>query len=604
MVEITINYLERIMKYNFKKNIILIIVFIISIVLFVMQEFLFIDNWISRLFNILINSLTFLYFVIFDIFNNRKEIYRRGSYNIFYNVDRNELANNVNEELKKNESESPIMCINTSGLNNAEITNIKTKLYTSLAKVNKKDDIIMTNSISFDELNQFIFKASKRKKTILILDDEIIDISTIKSIHNQFIKLSNSNSEDKQFIGLNNLKIIYLTSKMCNSEYNKIFYFDKNIQTDENIEKLLGEYLKLLPKNINISVLTVKLILTNEYYKSVLNENNRFIRPIYFMAIGEYKEAFNSLMELSCIKNNENFLFLLSDCLHLLGEYNISYTILSNLKLKDGVKNSPLLLEKIEKLEIHINKHLGNFNIEYNKYSIKTDEDIQHLLSIEILKNIDKSISDIDNNKDIKLDELLNSCCINLSCYLPRYEIYKAVIFANKYNLDEALTIINESINNLENSNDRYKYNAYYVKAEILRCMNQFNEAYQFYIKSSGILDCHADINLIDQNFFSTKTLEILGYVRGDASSRIETFKKRSYDANNHKKEVLTSKSIKKLSLILGITELEIQRLLNEKIDLKFNSKLLNLVSEKMIIDEDYINQLKKLIKNNIFIIL
>lgn len=590
------------MKYNLKKNIILIIVFIISIVLFVIQEFLCIDNWISRLVNILINSLTFLYFVLFDILNNRKEIYRRGSYNIFYNVDRNELANNVNKELKENRS--PIMCINTFGLNNAEITNIKTKLYTSLAKVNKKDDIIMTNSISFDELNEFIFKASKRKKTILILDDEIIDIYTIKSIHNQFIKLNNPNSECKQFIGLNNLKIIYLTSKMCNSEYNKIFYFDENIQTDENIEKLLEKYLKLLPKNINISVLTVKQIITDEYYKSVLNENEDFIIPIYFMAIGEYKEAFNSLVEPSCIKNNGNFLFLLSDCLHLLGEYNISYAILNNLKLKDVVKNSTLLLEKIVKLEIHINKHLGNFNIEYTKYDIKNDEDIQHLLSIEILKNIDESINDINNNRDIKLDKLLDSFNIGLSCYSPRYEIYKAIIFANKYNLDEALTIINESIIHLENSNDRYKYNAYYVKAEILRCMNQFNEAYQFYIKSSGILDCHVDINLLDQNFFSTKILEILGYVRGDASSRIETFKERNYDVNNHKNEVLAPNFIEKLVPIIGISELEIKILLNEKIELKFNSKLLNLVSEKMIEKEDYINQLKKLIKNNVFIIL
>ena len=246
----------------------------------------------------------------------------------------------------------------------------------------------------------------------------------------------------------------------------------------------------------------------------------------------------------------------------------------------------------VTKLEMHLEKHLGNFS----NYSATTDYSNLKLLSIAMIDLIDKSINNVvakkinfvtanNPNLDINKYEIK-------STEISNYNMYRAVFLASDNKLNEALELINNCIAKFESENDHYYYNAYYIKAEILRIMNDFSEAYKFYLKSSGILDDHVDINLLDQNYFSTKSLELLGYVHGDASDRIIAYKESHYDKLNHKKYISNIK----------IPEMY-DECLKEKINLRFNQKILNIINETSLNDKDW-SKLKTILLNNIFIIL
>lgn len=110
--------------------------------------------------------------------------------------------------------------------------------------------------------------------------------------------------------------------------------------------------------------------------------------------------------------------------------------------------------------------------------------------------------------------------------------------FLVKSNLLQAQNLIEDVVEKMCQDNDRLRYNAYYVKAEILRFSSCYNEAYAMYLLASGITENHADLNLLDQAYFSCKAMERLGLVKGLNSLQIKSFKETHFA--DGKRKVIT----------------------------------------------------------------
>ena len=310
------------------------------------------------------------------------------------------------------------------------------------------------------------------------------------------------------------------------------------------------------------------------------DKNQHFDEIEKMLKEGNYLEAYQRLIKIDG-HGNIGFYYLLADCLHLLGEYQSSLKILESLiDFADYISFKKGELENIEKLKIHVKKHLGKFSdalYDANLYFPKCNDDewSYKLLSIKMLDRLYCNLKSIKTENDKKIDYSdLDFCSANEN--LTKYKMYKSLIICQK-DKENAIKLIDEVINVFENENDRYKYNAYYIKAEILRTMENYEEAYQFYIKSSGILDNHVDINLLDQNYFSTKILETLGLVKGNISSNILECKKRNYNKGNHRKGFKFEEK--------------------KPIKLEFNQTILNLLKTDQ-------SKMKRILNNNLFIIL
>ena len=554
----------------------------------------------SDFFLLLIVIVPFAFEQLKPLISNSNEYVFNQSNNYFESFDRTPVVIKIGEEarlFKKDSKKIKVLILNCQNINAIEIKNIKYQLYNGLSSSNKDrnfkkyqriiGDIKIPQNFDIESFCSYINSLHKYNPiynnyvNLLILDDQSFDLSDLFRVNQQKINkkvlvvhlTNNLHYQNKMnnIINLNELK---------HSNLNYTFKKDSPIN-------YYNKFIDLIETNIENDPLNAyalkKVIDSNKIF---LDMNENFIIPLYYNKIGNYEKALQYMLANINSKFDETtdvYKYILADTFHLNGEYIIAASILKNISNKSAF---------VTKLEMHLEKHLGNFS----NYSATTDYSNLKLLSIAMIDLIDKSINNVvakkinfvtanNPNLDINKYEIKTT-------EISNYNMYRAVFLASDNKLNEALELINNCIAKFESENDHYYYNAYYIKAEILRIMNDFSEAYKFYLKSSGILDDHVDINLLDQNYFSTKSLELLGYVHGDASDRIIAYKENHYDKLNHKKYISNIK----------IPEMY-DECLKEKINLRFNQKILNIINETSLNDKDW-NKLKTILLNNIFIIL
>ena len=522
----------------------------------------------SDFFLLLIVIVPFAFEQLKPLISNSNEYVFNQSNNYFESFDRTPVVIKIGEEarlFKKDSEKIKVLILNCQNINAIEIKNIKYQLYNGLSSSNKDrnfkkyqriiGDIKIPQNFDIESFCSYINSLHKYNPiynnyvNLLILDDQSFDLSDLFRVNQQKINkkvlvvhlTNNLHYQNKMnnIINLNELK---------HSNLNYTFKKDSPIN-------YYNKFIDLIETNIENDPLNAyalkKVIDSNKIF---LDMNENFIIPLYYNKIGNYEKALQYMLANINSKFDETtdvYKYILADTFHLNGEYIIAASILKNISNKSAF---------VTKLEMHLEKHLGNFS----NYSATTDYSNLKLLSIAMIDLIDKSINNVvakkinfvtanNPNLDINKYEIKTT-------EISNYNMYRAVFLASDNKLNEALELINNCIAKFESENDHYYYNAYYIKAEILRIMNDFSEAYKFYLKSSGILDDHVDINLLDQNYFSTKSLELLGYVHGDASDRIIAYKENHYDKLNHKKYISNIK----------IPEMY-DECLKEKINLRFN---------------------------------
>lgn len=554
----------------------------------------------SDFFLLLIVIVPFAFEQLKPLISNSNEYVFNQSNNYFESFDRTPVVIKIGEEarlFKKDSKKIKVLILNCQNINAIEIKNIKYQLYNGLSSSNKDKnfkkyqriigDIKIPQNFDIESFCSYINSLHKYNPiynnyvNLLILDDQSFDLSDLFRVNQQKINkkvlvvhlTNNLHYQNKMnnIINLNELK---------HSNLNYTFKKDSPIN-------YYNKFIDLIETNIENDPLNAyalkKVIDSNKIF---LDMNENYIIPLYYNKIGNYEKALQYMLANINSKFDETtdvYKYILADTFHLNGEYIIATSILKNISNKSAF---------VTKLEMHLEKHLGNFS----NYSATIDYSNLKLLSIAMIDLIDKSINNVvakkinfvtanNPNLDINKYEIKTT-------EISNYNMYRAVFLASDNKLNEALELINNCIAKFESENDHYYYNAYYIKAEILRIMNDFSEAYKFYLKSSGILDDHVDINLLDQNYFSTKSLELLGYVHGDASDRIIAYKENHYDKLNHKKYISN----------IEIPEMY-DECLKEKINLRFNQKILNIINETSLNDKDS-NKLKTILLNNIFIIL
>ena len=212
----------------------------------------------------------------------------------------------------------------------------------------------------------------------------------------------------------------------------------------------------------------------------------------------EYKNAFNSNIHLAYKYN-----LILSDCEHMLNQYETALDTLSIIEMPLYKKYN--LDFEIELHKAHYNKHLWNCNvaleilgnIKENSYAALVDS-----LGILVAKYFINDLS-VPNSMDDSLKEFKKNFCKAShsslkhndydSCKLKRYE--PVFIFYDVKPEKEGILIksINEAIKIYEGENNRLRANAYFIKAEIYRLYQQYENAV---IEYKRCMDATVDNNI------------------------------------------------------------------------------------------------------------
>lgn len=552
------------------------------------------NGWLSVLSIISTCAATFISFYS-DFFGTFKRIDKRGCYSIYDTIDCDEIVEELVNEIEYGKK---VIYLNCEGLNRPNIYNLKLKIHQYFS-CNKFDDIKIGNvryldKFDIDEFNVQIFENHKKKKNIYIFD--------YLTTNEYFINMAATriqNSKDKK---VKSTVIIYL----ANHSIKSIETSSKEKCDSSYIEGVIRDIKKQNKEKYNVTTLYELIANDEELYEKVRACKNEIdvynyeldkIIIRYYLIVGKYDKALDYIiMVISANKqdvtSDYDFIYILADAFHLTNRYSLALELIDNY-YSNAMEED--LKKKYLKLKLHILKHQGKFDNSIKigtsiKNSLSDDDLNCKLLSIRMLRtiynNLNKTTKTILKDKS-DFSKLIVSFTPNSFDVLPRYNMYKAIIIAFK-DIDQSMRLIDDCIEFFEKTNHRYIYNAYYVKAELLRYMNRFMEAYQYYLKSSGIYDNHYDKNLLDQNYFSTRCLEKLGLVNGNLSERIMEYKK------NNDLSGLYNSSINSILPLISFKPK------NRKKVLQFNKRLLSLVDDNNF-DAD---KIKAILLKYLFIIL
>lgn len=530
-----------------RNNLKLILYFILLLVVVACNIVLKVDDGFDNptetaltIITILIEILSLGYFIIQDLFNTYRTIQKYGSLKLFNVIDRESLYNKVINELT-NAPEKHVIYVNCAGLNKLDVENIKQKLYEGLTDYRKNysstkkelkiGNIYVPATLETECFNETVFKNTtfSPKKTIYIFDMNSANYYFIKMIEKALNNQPKKNNKSYK----HNTYIVYLTDSTNEAG------IDTNL-SKKDIDDILGMEAKKPIVSINDikNVFTIEALSENELYRDLLINDRNIITVLYKLKIGKYIEALKILIEQRFDISQKRYFFLLADCLHLLNLYEQAYIILNHAQITHS--DDSLLTQEAMILRSHILKHMGRFNKEdcrmeqeEDSSSILYNQDKRDKIAVNmyfsnllsklkgrkekyLLETILQDIKNgIDFSKQAKVEESIKN------------KMYYAALTAHK-RPEQSLKSLNETIEYYEKTDNRLRFNAYYIKAEMLRIANRFEEASSYYIKSSGILDGHFDLNLLDQNYFSLRALELLGLINENASYQIKKYKQTS----------------------------------------------------------------------------
>lgn len=569
--------------------------------------------------------------IAWQLLKETNTIKMRGSFNIFQTVDCEKIIKIIEKYLcnykrkKDNKCEcetekSHVLMLSVGDCCDEELINIKQKIYQELSgkrfrKEYRIGNVHYPDNLSFEDLNLRIFDNISKKANVLIYDYKNANSIYINSIKERLDKnYENDNKKVKYTY------IVYLDRfnhvEDKNNDENGKNDSDENSSNKSILDKCIEEINEILNEsnttneiktNYNTkakistkcNVIRLNNIITNEKNKWVtkvfLNdyEKKDYLGYVvlYLMETGLYVKAGKIINDNE--NNNIYYNYLLADCAHLLNHYQLSLKILNDILVPKNQGHE--LLNNVKSLKIHVLKHMGEFDESIKYYNEINNGDISIKRRMPAIYYLNYLMKSLDNyviaNKDNSDDyhsfiTSLNE--IDLDAYQSIY--YAAYMFEKNYKI--AFDIIDNSIETFERTNDRLKYNAYYIKAEMLRHMQKFNDAYHYYLLSSGILENHFDINLLDQNYFSMKYLEYNKLVIGNASNKVLEARNTHFDVFNRRINKDNDLDFEKCYKHYGIK-------MNESEHLEFNEMLIKYANNNF---ESY--RIKEIIDKNIFIIL
>lgn len=601
-----------------RNNLKLILYFILLLVVVACNIVLKVDDGFDNptetaltIMTILIEILSLGYFIIQDLFNTYRTIQRYGSLKLFNVIDRESLYNKVIDELT-NAPEKHVIYVNCAGLNKLDVENIKQKLYEGLTDYRKNNsftknelkigNIYIPATLETEHFNETVFHNTTfdHKKTIYIFDMNSANYYFIKMIEKA---LNNRPPKNNKFYQ-HNTYIIYMT------DFTNEAGIDTNLSKKDINDILCMEEKEALRSIDDIkNVFTIEALSENKLYRELLIKDRNIIIVLYKLKIGQYMDALKILIEQRFNISQKRYFFLLADCLHLLNLYEQAYIILNNAQITHS--DDPLLNQKATLLRSHILKHMGLFNKEDCR--MDQEEDSSSILSnqdngdkIAVNMYFSNLLSKLKGRKEkYLLKTILQGIKNGIDFSAQKVEesiknkMYYAALTAHK-RPEQSLKVANETIEYYEKTDNRLRFNAYYIKAEMLRIANRFEEASSYYIKSSGILDGHFDLNLLDQNYFSLRALELLGLINENASYQIKKYKQTAIqELISELKPILKLLSANTcLSLpSLSDTELNQNSLLEP---LCFNNALLDYINSEAL-DK---TELRNLLLDTVFIIL
>lgn len=571
------------------------------------------------------------YFIVQDIIGNKTVISKYGSLNLFETVDCEGVSKAVFRSLTENPS-AHVIYINCRGLNVNSIENVKQKLYedltackNSLKKFHIKRrlnvrSVYVPAALDIESLYESVFYSTNRFASginVYIYDmntaNEFFVDRIATRLENQINAAQSKSGKTAAAKTVRRTYIVYLTNNHKNTAIGTGLHGQElremvraKIGCDYDFEDKFAIDIK--------NVLVINDILENEFHRDFVLAYPPNLLVIYYLKTGEYEKALDILVGFADC-NSWYCVYLLADTLHLLNMYHAAYTLCSTLlgsKIASPFENEVIILQA------HILKHMGLFDSSFS------DADWHETNSTELLKKVRGSGSAQHDavSVEIKLlvneyfDGLLKQLERRFDCYdkhdAARMEETRTRLLAILKNVSDpdqklyaaafgvwdnpsiSLKLIDDIIEYYERTENRRRFNAYYVKAEILRIMHKYGCAYEFYVKSSGMLDGHRDVNLLDQNYFSLKALETLGLATGIASLHVREYKKKyytEYGARTDEKEIV--EITRKVLAHLNCDE-------DTRHFLRFNTALLN------YIDSDQIDKkaLLELLMRNVFIIL
>lgn len=466
-------------------------------------------------------------------------------------------------------------------------------------------------------------------RDIPVAEDAKIDTSLTTSIQPEDLKnlLTGIAGADEQELVNFNLPACSVNHNEGRNEIRNIFVF----------ENLLKEPVNRQLIKINPNIVFVL------YY----NETGNYKTALELLC--SYMQNYGADMRTHSDKNDLLYIdYLFADTLHLLNIYQIGITFcvwLLNRIERDRENSCDELKIEVIKKYAHILKHVGYFTCSDTSGTPSADIDANNVLDrisekldtedIPLLKKCrsldDKFIAQssvVDNKIYVSKKKAINtyfsfltaalcSCPSRLKSTIRIYDrgqfikhisdsaqlfsrsdtpddiMYYSAFLSYK-NPSQAMRHIDEVVDYFEKTNHRRKYNAYYIKAEIMRMLGDYDGAYRFYIKSSGMTEGHADVNLLDQNYFSLRALEKLNLVNGMASFQVKSYRDSLFDGDGMRKDYDEC-----ISLIAKIFK-SVEGAGKARPELRFNKTLTEFIDDADLRPDD----LKKLLAENIFIIL
>lgn len=228
--------------------------------------------------------------------------------------------------------------------------------------------------------------------------------------------------------------------------------------------------------------------------------------------VGKYQTARQQLLRFEAVYKDDfynnihlayKYNLMLSDCEHLLNQYQTALDILSIIELKPYTKYN--LDFEIELHKAHYNKHLWNCNEaleilgKINDRSFAALVDSLGILTAKYFVNdlfVPNSSNDSLEEFNKKFQMATNSSLVHNNYDEYKLKRYAPVFFFYKEKPtkeEQLIQMIDEVIKIYESENNRLRANAYFVKAEIYRLYRQYEKAI---VEYKRCLDITVDNNI------------------------------------------------------------------------------------------------------------
>ena len=471
--------------------------------------------------SIVVEFIGLAYFVIQDIINikkmNDKKIFfeNEGIEKDFCFVDRKEIIETIDAKIN-----TIIKTKRRKRLNNYIIENVESKSGNgkkTLCKkiVNKlyfyekiKCTDFIDNLVNLDELRNY-FKTHtfiKYKLNVIVINMKKNLIDEIKKYKDKdilFIIIAHSNVSNSLNLDLSIEDVRTLITCKDNGKLSQL-----EIENEANciikITKNVNDILIII-KNGGSIYFDDKIFI---HFYNLINDMH------YYDAMEYYKNNIDNRFQNSLGKLKATYEY--ANILHFIGEYPDSKQKLEMLQAQLSESNYDELniLKDSIKLLAHINKHMGHFRYAYdllNHHQNLFDNEFTYNKSYFSILIFCYNQSFLDTNYQNK-SYYLNVLEEKLSIFHQQrnvkneefyfYETYYPVYICYKNNFSKeslhiALNMIDDAINYYEKKYRRFLTNCYFLKAEIYRHLNMWENAKENYLKCFEIYENNNDKDIL-----------------------------------------------------------------------------------------------------------